>query len=235
MLTPLRLKVEHTLNRFRTAEEVFTRVYRKSKWGRSDQPFFSGGGSSESSMVSGYLQLIEGESTSRGFRGKTWLDLGCGDFRVGRQLRPLAGRYIAVDVVAPLIRHHQDVFSGLGVEFIHGDMAGAMVLPPADVVFIRQVLQHLSNRQISAILEKLKQYPLVYITEHYLSGNRAMAPNLDISHGSGTRLGMNSAVFFTEPPFSLPRHQLELVLEVKVEEDGAVDQGVLRTWRYIPD
>ena len=46
-----------------------------------------------------HLHLLRRER----FRGGAFVDLGCGDFRVGRRIAPLAGRYVGCDVVGSLI------------------------------------------------------------------------------------------------------------------------------------
>ena len=72
-------------------------------------------------------------------------------------------------------------------------------------MFIRQVLQHLSNAQISRIVPKLSIYRLLVLTE-YLPSSGDFVPNLDRPTGVGTRLGTetDSGIVLTEPPFNLP-------------------------------
>jgi hypothetical protein len=79
------------------------------------------------------------------------VDLGCGDFNVGSQLRPYCSEYVACDIVQSLIERNKLKFADRGVEFRALDMASDP-LPAGDVVFIRQVLQHMSNAQILALL-----------------------------------------------------------------------------------
>jgi Methyltransferase domain len=93
------------------------------------------------------------------------VDLGCGDFSVGEQLRPHCGRYVACDVVPALIQRNNEKFAAAHVEFrcldiIEGD------LPDGDIVFLRQVLQHLNNAQISKVTQKLYHYKFLVLTEH---------------------------------------------------------------------
>lgn len=234
-LAPWRRRVEHARNRNRTAEQVFTAVYHQGKWGRESDRFDSGAGSADNAATVAYLDLIRKEAVARGFEGKRWLDLGCGDFRIGGRLRELAGSYTAVDVVLPLIEYHRGHWMGPPVDFLHLDVTSGEPLPEADVVFVRQVLQHLSNRQIQQVLNRLRNYPLVYITEHVPSGGRMKIANLDMAHGSGIRLYRDSGVDLTAPPFQVPADQLRKLLEVPVVFPGSPgDHGVLETWCYTP-
>ena len=72
-------------------------------------------------------------------------------------------------------------------------------LPPANCAILRQVLQHLSNVEIQAILKKLVQYQYVIITEHIPLGS--FEPNKDIISGQGIRLKKGSGVVIQEAPF----------------------------------
>jgi len=108
-------------------------------------------------------------------------------------------------------------------------------LPNGDVCFVRQVLQHLSNRQIIVVLPKLKKYKWVFITEHYQTDNNVIKPNIDKVHGRDVRVYDNSGVYLSKPPFELPAQELKEVLEVPgVGLEGLNDPGVIRTFLYKP-
>jgi SAM-dependent methyltransferase len=128
------------------------------------------------------------------------VDLGCGDFNVGKKIVALGIDYTGVDVVPALIQHHSAQYSSQRVRFQHLDIVND-VLPDGDLCLIRQVLQHLSNDQIAKILPKLTRYEHVLITEHYPAPGAHVVPNLDKTHGHDTRIEDDSAVFLDEPPF----------------------------------
>jgi ubiquinone/menaquinone biosynthesis C-methylase UbiE len=52
--------------------------------------------------------------------GRRVLDLGCGAGRLAAYLRPLAGRYVGLDVSPHMVNHCRQAFVGL--EFLRGDM-----------------------------------------------------------------------------------------------------------------
>lgn len=94
-----------------------------------------------------------------------------------------------------------------GVEQIFSDIYknnewGTDELPDADLVTIRQVLQHLSNEQISKILSKLSKFKYVIITEHILLGDFTI-PNLDKIPGPHIRTKVFSSVIIDAPPFKV--------------------------------
>ncbi len=160
------------------------------------------------------------------------VDLGCGDFQVGNQLTGYCGHYVGVDVVKLLVERNVETFGGETVEFQHLDIIKDK-LPEGSVCFVRQVLQHLSNRQITAILPKLGQYQLVIVSEHQPSASRMSQPKLDKLPGGDTRLVNGSGVFLEAPPFSIPKGRLRLLLEV--EASLVSDEGVIRTYAWTPN
>lgn len=163
-----------------------------------------------------------------------FVDLGCGDFTVGSKLLPFCSNYIGVDIVEPLIKYNKETHGNATTSFLHLDIINDE-LPNGDVCFVRQVLQHLSNSQILAILKKVEKYRWVFITEHYPAKHIEVKPNIDKVHRADIRLYLNSGVYLSEPPFSLPREDLRMVLEVPDcgENQGSAN-GVIRTYLYKP-
>ncbi len=98
-------------------------------------------------------------------------------------------------------------------------------LPTGDIVCLRQVLQHLNNAQVSGITRKLRQYQQWIVTEA-LPGSSRFAPNVDKPTDERTRLGLNSGVVLTAPPFNVRPLSEKVICEVP--EYG----GVVRTVLY---
>lgn len=225
---------EQQQNQGKTAEEVFTEIYKMNKWGGAPGEYCSGAGSSNEEIVSPYISMITAKVSGENFTGLRFVDLGCGDFQVGKQLFPLCSSYIGVDVVKPLIQRNQELYGNDRLHFVHMDIVNDE-LPDGDICFVRQVFQHLSNKQIIAVLRKLKKYKGVFITEHYPLDNDAIKPNKDKAHGGDIRAYDNSGVYLTEPPFELPRQELEEILEVPAIDLGQGRAiGVVRTFLYKP-
>jgi SAM-dependent methyltransferase len=185
----------------RPVEEIFSAIYRERKWGtKSDSDFSSGSGSHIQSVVSPYVNAVKGFLESLPCPPSV-VDLGCGDFNVGRQLRPFCGRYVACDVVPALIQRNKSKFGGMQVDFRCIDIIEDD-LPDGDIVFLRQVLQHLNNTQILGVVPKLYRYKFLVLTEH-VPTNSDFLPNRDKTTGGGIRLPLGSGIVLTEPPFLL--------------------------------
>ena len=194
------------LARCETPAETFTAIYRGKHWGRSDDrldPFYSGLGSRDLKIVGPYVEAVGSFLKGHGSRLNA-VDLGCGDFAVGGQLRSYCGMYFACDVVKDVIDRHKTRYGNSDVVFQTIDITRDD-LPPGDVVFLRQVLQHLSNNDISSIIPKLHGYKYIIITED-LPSRADFLPNIDKRRGMETRLGLGangSGVVLTAPPFNL--------------------------------
>ena len=78
---------------------------------------------------------------------------------------PFSKEYFAVDIVPELIEHLKKQYLQKELSFFCLDIAKDE-LPKADCVIIRQVLQHLSNKEIKEIVPKLYDYKYVILTEH---------------------------------------------------------------------
>jgi hypothetical protein len=223
----LRRFAEHTLNRQRTPEQVFSRIYERGLWGKSTGQFYSGSGSTDTHAVA-YVEAIAKYVAAHSIG--TVVDLGCGDYSIGRRIADLGIDYTGVDVVPALIRHHTAQHGSPRVRFAHVDIVSGE-LPAGDLCLIRQVLQHLSNEQISKILPNLARYKHVLVTEHFPARGIRVVPNRDKPQGHDTRIEDDSAVFLEFPPFNA--RIAEVLLEHETTPLKRAGE-VLRTFRLAP-
>jgi ribosomal protein L11 methylase PrmA len=210
-----------------STKEVFTKIYQEGAWGRSHdsgQRYFSGSGSHDNAITNEYVTAVK-KFLQASAEKPSVIDLGCGDFTVGSQIRPLCGDYVACDIVEPLIDWNRQKYKDMNVDFRVLDISEDP-LPAADVVFIRQVLQHLSNSHIARVIPQLvAKYKYLVLTEHLPSSGR-FTHNLDKPAGAGVRTGLNSGVVLTSPPFDLKPKRDTVLCEVP---EGS---GIVRTNLY---
>jgi hypothetical protein len=213
-----------------TAEEVFTDIYANHRWGRAAAGFCSGSGSHEGAIVSPYVARVRAELERLGAASMKVVDLGCGDFAVGRQLASACGHYAGVDIVRQLISYNAEMYGSPRISFHRANIVEDE-LPAGDICFVRQVLQHLSNAEILAALPKLQNYRWCFVTEHQPSPDRLVRPNVDKSHGGDTRVTRGSGVFLDQPPFGIAANRYRLLLEVPgAGMAQGTDSGVIRTF-----
>ena len=180
-------------------KKAMEQVYDLNLWGAGVSSFYSGEGSHHPEIVVPYVEAVTAFLSS--FEQPLVVcDLGCGDFNIGSKLVPYAQRYTGVDIVAALIEHNKATFKIERLSFECIDIA-TEVLPEGNCVLLRQVLQHLSNREIASVVDKLASFKYVILTEHLPDGD--FEPNQDIISGQGTRLKKNSGVQLLMPPFNM--------------------------------
>lgn len=222
-----------SMNRSKSTADVFSSIYSSKQWGSAGE-FHSGAGTADGGVASPYVEAIRESLGRQGFTNTRFVDLGCGDFRIGSEIAPLSSSYIGGDVVPALVDHLNQTRKTDRISFKTVDMVHD-ALPEGDVCFIRQVLQHLSNEQIAKILPKLSQYRCVFITEHIPNRAKPYQPNINKAQGPDIRLYWNSGVFLDEPPFSLPADRLEEILTVPgTPVWKGEDPGEIVTWVYRP-
>ncbi|MCW5890275.1 MAG: class I SAM-dependent methyltransferase [bacterium] len=206
----------------RPPAELFGAVYRDGVWGGDDSDFHSGLGSHSSELLEPYVAAVRAFLAERP-TPPIVVDVGCGDFAATRRLADVAARVVACDVVPALVERNRRRFARPNVEFVVLD-AVADPLPPGDVVIVKQVLQHLGNADIAAIVTKLAQFPIWIVCEHLPDGS--FVANVDKPTGADTRLDRRSGVVLTEPPFDVRPQRALLLCEVPSEG------GVIRTTAY---
>lgn len=191
--------------------EAFSIIYSEGLWGRSGElshHFNSGIGSHDQEIVSAYVSAVT-KWIGAFPRKPDVADVGCGDFRVGSLIRPFCGRYLAYDCVPSLIASNRSRWASDNVEFTVLDISRNA---PArtDIVFVRQVFQHLPNDLIGQALARLTNVCAWLVVTEDLPDGRFVA-NIDKAIGPDIRSMSGSGVVLTDPPFSLkPVEELQL-------------------------
>ncbi|MFU8813656.1 MAG: class I SAM-dependent methyltransferase [Balneolaceae bacterium] len=206
-------------------KQAMEQVYEMNLWGSHPSGFYSGEGSHHPGYVAPYIDAVA--SFFRSFETPPSVcDLGCGDFNVGKELVHHTRKYVAVDIVEPLVNRNQETFQAKNLEFRCLNIA-TDDLPSADCAILRQVLQHLSNGEVQQIAGKLTNYNYVIVTEHLPEGG--FIPNKEILSGQGTRLKKQSGVDLLALPFQLNvKEETQLLALPSVQDGGVIVTTVYR-------
>jgi SAM-dependent methyltransferase len=188
---------------------TFQDVYERNLWGSDgNSEFFSGMGSrGEAALV--YVRqmadLFQRHSRELG-RPLTVVDLGCGDFQVGRALLEAVPdmEYVGCDIVPELVAHNNALYATDKVRFCQLDLVSDP-LPEGDVCLVRQVFQHLPNSDIQAFFRRA-DYQWIYLTEgHPAFRTGTVNPDKPAGHEIrfDWRTGRGRGVELDRPPFNL--------------------------------
>ena len=210
--------------------EIFDKVYKSAAWGTDQEGNpTSGSGSSTDEVVAPYVSKVREFLKAQEFG--TVVDLGCGDFTVGRQLADLSDRYIACDVSNVILEQNRAAYDLRNVAFSQLDITSD-ALPTGDIAFVRQVLQHLSNIHVQAFVDTLntaKPYRYLLVTEH-VPAKTGFTPNLDKPSGPSVRVSIDSGIELHEAPFNLDFKTREVFLEVSKPTAGR--DALIKTTLY---
>jgi SAM-dependent methyltransferase len=181
------------------AATTFGAIYHSDAWHGG-----SGEGSTPENTAS-YRAFLQDFLDQKGIR--TVVDLGCGDWQIGRLLDWEGIDVLALDVVESVITGNRRNFQSHSVSFLCHD-ALVHPLPSADLLIAKDVFQHWSNDQILRFLPQLSSYRYALITN-----------DLALDHNADIPLGAHRPLDLRLPPFSFPLIDV-LRYEVNERKEG---------------
>lgn len=136
-------------------QAAFEKVYATNEWGHG-----SGEGSAPK-HTRGYVQFLQ--AFLKRHQVRSVVDMGCGDWQFSRYVDWTGIQYLGFDLVRSVIDSNQKRFAKPDIQFkcYDGDFSQ---LPTADLLLVKDVLQHLSNENIRAFFPILNRYRLCLIT-----------------------------------------------------------------------
>jgi len=192
---PERLKNVYRFFVPRSMQETFGDAYLLNSWGSG-----SGMGSNQEGTTP-YREYLQG--FMRQHQIQSVVDLGCGDWKFSRLIDWSGVRYTGIDVVPEVIEANRKAFGTHG-EFLCLDFSREE-LPPADLVLVKDVLQHWPNEVVRSFMDRLRQFRYVLITNCSYDHPTL---NADIGMGGFRPIDLRRA------PFG---YQLEEVLRFRTE------------------
>jgi hypothetical protein len=177
-------------------DTAFSRIYRDKIWYRG-----SGKGSSPEMTVD-YRRVLQQYFDDPKYT--TYVDFGCGDWQIMSLITiPDTKQYIGIDVVNSLITAHRERHAKPNVKFYHASEWTPEMTPNADLLIVKDVLQHLSTPRIQEFLTTtLPKFRYALITNDFGENRRQR----NILPGEYRPLDL------TAPPFNL---QLEPIMAFK--------------------
>jgi len=175
-------------------KQIFSHIYKYNTWQSPESK--SGAGSS----------LFETENIRKEipklfnyYKIKTILDIPCGDLAWVSQLKINNLKYIGGDIVPELIEKNikksKTDFSIKDMQFIFLDIINDL-LPPSDLILVRDCLVHFSNKDIIKSLKNILRSNTKYLlTTSFIN----LEENKDISTGSWRPINLQIH------PFSFPK------------------------------
>lgn len=123
------------------------------------------------------------------------VDVGCGDWQSSQLIDWSGIDYVGIDV-SSVVLNNTKRFAKDGIKFIVGD-GRTMELPEADLLIIKDVLQHWANADILAILPKFKRFRYCLIANG-ATEQVCHLTNIDMPAGGYRPIDLS------KPPFGVP-------------------------------
>jgi len=175
-----------------TAE--FTGIYEAGLWGQNAEgKGNSGSGSTVEATVvyRAYLQQFLKQYDIRSV-----VDAGCGDWEFSQTMDWSGIDYMGFDIVESVIEKNKKKFGSEKVKFFTANIV-TFDLPPADLLIVKHVLQHLPTADVQIFLKQLPKFKHVLLVNG-VDADTLTSDNADILPGRYRPLDL------TRPPFNLP-------------------------------
>jgi len=169
------------------ARDTFVQIYNAEAWGGG-----SGVGSARDATAP-YRDVLQRLVRSQDVAAV--VDVGCGDWQLGALVDWSTVTYTGLDVVPAVIEANQHRYGQPGVQFELADARHAQ-LPVADLLLVKDVLQHWPNGDIGAFLHThLDRYRYVLLTNDVASVHWPGPVNADMALGGWRTLDLEVAPF----------------------------------------
>merc|ERR1711879_340528 len=199
--------------------KVFSNIYKNNVWGNGKNRPTSGGGSSPGATLQ-YRLYLHALLTNKHI--KSVVDVGCGDWAFSRLIDWSGVDYKGFDLVENVIVKDKEQYEAPNIHFAVGNALEE--LPKADLLIIKDVLQHLSLGDIQKFLDVNVlngKYKYVLVTGGH-SKDR-FVPNVDIEPGHVREVSLEI------PPFNVT--QAKPVLFTEMGCSYCIGKhGGLQTW-----
>lgn len=197
-------------------KHAFTQIYRTNFWQCEETASGPGSTLNSTSTLRTFLPAI-----IEALEIKSVLDAGCGDINWIRETPLNIDYYIGVDIVPDLIEKNSELYASNWCLFKELDIVKDP-LPQADFILCRDVLQHLSFKDVQQALNNFKKTTATYIcisTYTYLKENK-----------TDTRSGNCRFINFQCAPFNFPEPIIAFD-ELSAENDMLIHRKKICVWK----
>jgi SAM-dependent methyltransferase len=173
-----------------TASKVFSNIYGKDKWNGGSGP----GSAPENTLQ--YREFLQGLIDIN--PSSQVVDVGCGDWQIGRLLDWSGVSYVGVDVVRSVTDANTGKYENDHTKFVCLDALSERI-PTGDILLVKDVFQHWPNKAIVSFLDTyLPLFGTVVVTNDLSAKSHPARVNSNIELGGWRPIDMSLAPFNTE-------------------------------------
>ena len=163
----------------------FSGIYAGGGWAG-----LGSGPGSQPDYAQAYCRFLE--AFLRDNQVRSVVDFGCGDWSFSQHVDWSGIDYTGIDCVPPVVEHNRSRFEAPGIRFqlnAYGDCS----FPQCDLLIVKDVLQHWSNRRILKFLPLTRTTRFVLLINDFSDGE-----NTDIPDGAHRRLNLRKHPFYLQ-------------------------------------
>jgi SAM-dependent methyltransferase len=181
--------------------EIFTSIYKSGHWVRnqnnSSQGKISISGPGSNLGTDQFYDLKDNmNKILEKYRIESILDMPCGDFLwINEVIKNKNIDYLGIDIVDELIEKNISKYQNKKTNFQVKDIVEYSHKGLVDLVLIRDLFIHISNKDIAKIIKNLKDFDFKYLAVNCYSNEN----NKDVATGQHRKVNL------LIPPFNLPK------------------------------
>ncbi|MDB4940532.1 MAG: hypothetical protein JWP97_66 [Labilithrix sp.] len=175
-------------------QAAFDAIYAKASWGTNGGDAGASGFGSTMRATALYRAFLA--QFMKDTKVTSVVDAGCGDWESTQAIDWSGIDYKGYDIVASVIESDKKRFEKPNVHFFTANIVDTE-LPAADLLIVKQVLQHLPNAAVAKFLTQLPKYKHVLIMNSV--GARSLSADNKAIEAGGFR-----PLDITRPPFEVP-------------------------------
>ncbi|MBS0619841.1 MAG: class I SAM-dependent methyltransferase [Verrucomicrobia bacterium] len=181
------------------AEKAFSDIYIQGIWGKNAQGEGTSGPGSWVHHAQFFINYVENFLNSHSIQ--SIVDLGCGDWVLGRAINWGDRNYLGLDIIPWLIAKNQALYASERVQFKQLDVL-IDPLPDGDLLICKDMLMHLPHEYVLRTLAKSKKFKYcIFVNDINPQGGAVPVPD--------TLVGRYRFLDLTLPPFYLQPHAVE--------------------------
>lgn len=170
---------------------VFDSIYQTGEWGKDSNNEGTSGSGSSLDNAKPYFYFLQDFLKEKNITSV--VDAGCGDWQFSRFINWDNINYIGYDASKIVIEKNTKAFAKKNIRFIHENFINTD-MPKADLLIMKEVLQHLSNENVHSALKQLSKYKYVIIVND-VDPITFKAANLNIRDGEYRLLDVTTNPF----------------------------------------
>ena len=189
--------------------KIFSNIYKYNLWG-----FGSGTGSLKFNNQK-YIDFMN-DFLKNHTDVSSIIDLGCGDWQLHKHINLNNQQYLGIDIVEKVIKVNKKKYGKPKINFLCNNFLEDKI-PNADLIIVKDVLQHLSDDNIKAFLNNIKNVKYKYLLITNFNNHK----NKDIKTGQFRPLCLCNEPFYFRKPLEI----------IKEDENGRFKDKHMGLWR----